>query len=107
MTAVELGPPLAHTLSMLHLPGRGLRGRGPVQSGKCCFPLLTRLCAGSRGRLSRRGLSEGTAMVELTRRQLYDLIWSKPMRDAAQSVSMSYMGLYKVCRRHQVPTPPY
>jgi len=41
-----------------------------------------------------------------SRRQLYDLVWSKPMRDAAADVGMSDGGLKKLCLRHRVPVPP-
>jgi hypothetical protein len=40
-----------------------------------------------------------------SRRQLYDLVWSKPMRDAAADVGMSDVGLKKICLRHRVPVP--
>lgn len=45
-------------------------------------------------------------MTTMTRRQLYDLIWSKPMRDAAAHIGISDVGLKKVCVRHRVPVPP-
>lgn len=45
-------------------------------------------------------------MSRMTRRQLYDLVWSKPMRDAAREVGLSDVGLKKVCVRHEVPVPP-
>ncbi len=45
-------------------------------------------------------------MTTLTRRQLYDLIWSKPMREAAAELGISDVGLRKVCLRHRVPVPP-
>jgi hypothetical protein len=45
-------------------------------------------------------------MTTMTRRQLYDLIWSKPMRDAAADIGISDVGLKKVCIRHRVPVPP-
>src|SRR5690242_9350182 len=45
-------------------------------------------------------------MTIMTRRQLYDLIWSKPMRDAAAGIGISDVGLKKVCVRHRVPVPP-
>lgn len=45
-------------------------------------------------------------MATLSRRQLYDLVWSKPMRDAATEVGISDVGLKKVCVRHRVPVPP-
>ena len=41
-----------------------------------------------------------------SRRQLYDLVWSKPMRDAAADVGVSDVGLKKLCLRHRVPVPP-
>ena len=44
-------------------------------------------------------------MTTMTRRQLYDLIWSKPMREAAAEVGISDVGLKKVCIRHRVPVP--
>jgi hypothetical protein len=44
--------------------------------------------------------------VILTRRQLYDLIWSKPLRDVAGDLGLSDVGLAKVCDRHRVPRPP-
>ena len=45
-------------------------------------------------------------MTTMTRRQLYDLIWSKPMRDAANEIGISDVGLQKVCVRHRIPVPP-
>ena len=41
----------------------------------------------------------------LTRRELYDLIWSKPLRDIAADLGISDVGLAKVCERHRVPRP--
>lgn len=45
-------------------------------------------------------------MTALTRRQLYELVWSKPMRAAAAEIGISNVGLKKVCVRHRVPVPP-
>jgi hypothetical protein len=45
-------------------------------------------------------------MATLSRRQLYDLVWSKPMRDAAAEIGISDVGLKKVCVRYRVPVPP-
>jgi hypothetical protein len=50
--------------------------------------------------------AEALAMTTMTRRQLYDLIWAKPMRDAAADIGISDVGLKKVCIRHRVPVPP-
>lgn len=41
-----------------------------------------------------------------TRSELYDLVWSKPLRTLAQELGISDVGLKKVCRRHGIPTPP-
>jgi hypothetical protein len=43
--------------------------------------------------------------IILTRRELYDLVWSKPMRDVAADLGISDVGLSKVCERHRVPRP--
>ena len=45
-------------------------------------------------------------MTTMTRKQLYELIWCKPMRDAAAEIGISDVGLKKVCDRHRVPVPP-
>jgi hypothetical protein len=45
-------------------------------------------------------------MPVLTREELHKLVWSMPMNQAAASVAMSGMGLRKICRRHDIPTPP-
>lgn len=43
--------------------------------------------------------------VILTRRELYDLVWAKPLRDVAADLGISDVGLAKVCERHRVPRP--
>jgi hypothetical protein len=43
--------------------------------------------------------------ITLSRRELYDLVWSKPMRDVAVELGLSDVGLAKVCDRHRVPRP--
>jgi hypothetical protein len=42
--------------------------------------------------------------VWLTRQQVYDMIWSRPMRDVARELGFSDVGLKKLCRRG-IPTP--
>ena len=42
---------------------------------------------------------------ELSREQLYELVWSKPMRDAAADVGISDVGLKKRCRSQDIPVP--
>lgn len=41
----------------------------------------------------------------LTRAELYDLVWSTPMRTLAPQFHMSDVGLAKLCRRHSIPLP--
>jgi hypothetical protein len=42
----------------------------------------------------------------LTREQLHELVWNKPMSRLAAEFGISDVGLKKVCARHNVPTPP-
>jgi hypothetical protein len=41
----------------------------------------------------------------VNRRQLYELVWSEPMRDVARRFGISDVGLAKLCRRVDIPTP--
>lgn len=41
-----------------------------------------------------------------TRRELYDLVWSEPMRDIAAKFGMSDVGIAKACRNASIPVPP-
>lgn len=47
--------------------------------------------------------SEG--YMKLTRIQLYEMVWKDPIIKVAAILSLSDVGLAKLCRRHQVPTP--
>jgi hypothetical protein len=42
----------------------------------------------------------------LTREQLYELVWSKPMQHIAKEYGVSDRGMAKFCARMQVPVPP-
>ena len=42
---------------------------------------------------------------ELTRRAMYDLVWSRPMTKVAEDLGISDVALKKICDRHRVPTP--
>jgi hypothetical protein len=44
--------------------------------------------------------------LSLTREQLYELVWSKPMQHLAKDYGVSDRALAKLCARHQVPVPP-
>lgn len=41
----------------------------------------------------------------LTRRELYDLVWSKPVQKVAAELGISDRGLARICSRHRVPNP--
>lgn len=41
----------------------------------------------------------------LTRQELYDLVWSKPMVQLAQDFELSDVGLKKICKAAHIPTP--
>lgn len=43
--------------------------------------------------------------VELTRQELYDLVWSKPMSILALEYNISDNGLRKICKKHEIPLP--
>jgi hypothetical protein len=42
----------------------------------------------------------------LTRKQLYDLVWSEPVSKIAPRYNISDVGFAKLCRREDVPLPP-
>jgi hypothetical protein len=45
-------------------------------------------------------------MRQLTRRQLYDLVWKTPVDVLAKQFGMSGRGLGKLCERNSIPVPP-
>ncbi|MDD3182739.1 MAG: hypothetical protein PHD48_08060 [Alphaproteobacteria bacterium] len=40
-----------------------------------------------------------------TRKDLYDLVWSKPMTKVAEDFGLSDVALHKICKKHRVPNP--
>lgn len=44
-------------------------------------------------------------VIRLTREELYQQVWSVPMRTLAQRFGLSDVGLAKTCRRMVVPVP--
>ena len=44
--------------------------------------------------------------MKLTRNELYELAWSKPMIVLAREYGFSDGGFAKICRRNQIPIPP-
>lgn len=45
-------------------------------------------------------------MRRLTREELYALVWASPMTKVAKQFGLSDVALHKICRKHNVPTPP-
>lgn len=44
--------------------------------------------------------------LALTREELYDLVWAKPMTEIAKDHGISDRGMAKLCARKQIPVPP-
>jgi len=45
------------------------------------------------------------AAIELTRAELYEKVWTAPLRTLAKEFGISDVGLVKVCHRHEIPLP--
>ncbi|MBO9695200.1 MAG: hypothetical protein J7499_03295 [Sphingopyxis sp.] len=43
---------------------------------------------------------------EISRQQIYDLVWQQPMIHVAKGLGLSDQGLAKLCKREQIPRPP-
>lgn len=43
---------------------------------------------------------------ELSREELYEKVWSKPVLHVAKEFGISPVGLAKICKRHNIPRPP-
>ena len=43
--------------------------------------------------------------VEVTRQELYNLVWSKPMSKLALEYNLSDNGLRKICKKYEIPLP--
>ena len=50
-------------------------------------------------------IEEEMSSTSFTREELYRLVWSKPMTQAAAELGLSDKGLAKICDRFQVPYP--
>lgn len=46
-----------------------------------------------------------TTRIELTREQLYEKVWAIPMSKLSKELGISDVGLAKLCRRYNIPTP--
>ena len=49
--------------------------------------------------------NESNQRQTLSRQDLYDAVWAKPMREVSRDLGVSDVGLAKLCRRHAIPTP--
>lgn len=43
--------------------------------------------------------------MKLTREELYERIWQKPVREVAAELGISDVGLAKACRKSNIPLP--
>jgi hypothetical protein len=43
--------------------------------------------------------------IELTRQELYDLVWETPTRHLCKQFGLSDVGLAKTCKRLNIPRP--
>lgn len=50
--------------------------------------------------------SGGNGGILLTRKDMYDKVWSQAMRKLAPDWGLSDVGLKKLCKRFEIPTPP-
>lgn len=44
-------------------------------------------------------------MKSFSRKELYDLVWSKPLSKLAKEYAISDNGLRKICKKHNIPLP--
>ncbi len=44
-------------------------------------------------------------IMEITRKELFEKVWEKPMTQVSKELGISDVGLKKICRRHQIPVP--
>lgn len=43
--------------------------------------------------------------MKISRKELYDAVWGRPVRTLAREWGLSDVGLAKACRKHQIPLP--
>lgn len=42
---------------------------------------------------------------ELTRKELYNLVWAKPLTQLAKEFGLSDNGFRKICKKYDIPLP--
>lgn len=45
-------------------------------------------------------------MQTFTRREFYDLVWSKPITKTCGDLGVSDVAVHKICAKHDIPKPP-
>lgn len=55
--------------------------------------------------LADSGIRVAREEITLTRKELYDQVWSEPMRTLARKYALSDVGLAKICKKHNIPRP--
>src|SRR5262245_33698245 len=48
----------------------------------------------------------GVMPIEISREDLYKLVWTEPIHKLSTEYCLSDVGLAKTCRRHNIPIPP-
>src|SRR5689334_23229077 len=43
--------------------------------------------------------------TEMSRRELFDLVWSKPVTKVAADLGVSDVAIHKICNKHRIPVP--
>ncbi|WP_436124789.1 hypothetical protein [Aminobacter sp. LjRoot7] len=56
-------------------------------------------------RISRLGLRATSAAVELTRAELHQLVWSRPMTEIAVQLGVRDQQIAQACDRHDIARP--
>jgi hypothetical protein len=46
-----------------------------------------------------------TPQCEISRKSLFEMVWSQPMTKVAAQFKISDVALTKICRRHEIPVP--
>ncbi len=44
--------------------------------------------------------------IQLTRKELHDMVWKRPVTKVAAELEISDVALHKICRKYNVPVPP-
>ena len=65
----------------------------------------TRPRGSHRRNIARQVANNGRSVRRFTRRELYNLVWSKPISKLAATYGVSDAGLAKACRRANIPVP--